>query len=647
MRELLAGRFGVLMLAVILATTLAIVVNVAKQASGDVESGAPCDCQPMETCECALFNEEHPTIMYEDVEVTRYTHIDGYGGGRFLSGSWGDPFNTSTNTLCSRADDADDATRCPEQCSVTGSARERVGTKRVRRAIGQLSDDEWARVVAAMWEMKNLSEAEGRAKYGPDFRSMDYHNVRHVAAGLPLDVAVEGDEYESDGSDSLQRNLTELLQHLATDVTGGGAQTYPWHALFTMEFETSLLQIDPSIGGLPYIDWGHDVEVTAQRLGQAVLEVPYEMVNRYGFSGCVDTASGRCQMAALADGDFAWWPVTQFNMSSWYASQSESVKALFSELHASGLIDLLVAGNNGQLRAKPGGAALNESPDRVHRQDAAPSDSTPIPYVLRYLTAWETVFANRSDGWNEAVALCVQLDGGLFQDASECFEGRMRVNQFHVHFNAHFIGGDMQFAMVPQDPFFFFHHCGLDRLRRQWQSRNERVRPMAFGYPTSSPGYTTEAGTLVGLYDCLGCTGHGAGFTTESVLGTSPEYGDLPLSEGWLTPADLLCVLDDLYTYDVLLDDDNGVDDDDDESYQRARRSRRLVTLVTLMLAVVGALYVARWHRRHSGVVAGAEMHGAAVPKEEGVVPAYDMSPNDAHICAEEQQKVGALFPAA
>lgn len=497
MRDLqLYGKTGVVcfivtcaLLAIGLSTTSAIVVNVG--------SGALCDCQPSETCECALFNEEHPTVTYEGVEVTRYTHVDGEGGGRALAGSLSDPFNSSSNTLCSRADDAPDATRCPEQCSVTGSARERVGTKRVRRAIGQLSDDEWGRVVAAMWEMKNLTEAEGQAKYGPDFRSMDYHNVRHVAAGLPLDDTFDGDDIES---------------HLLTDVTGGGAQTYPWHGLFTMEFETSLLQIDPSIGGLPYIDWGRDVEVTARRLGQAMLKVPYEMDRVHSSRSvvpCSETVSGRCQMAALADGDFAWWPVTQFNMSSWYASQSESVQTLFAELYASGLIEGMTASNNGQLRCDPSGRGLNEEPFRVWLQDGAPDESTPIPYVLRYLTAWEAVLTNQSTEWNEAAALCVKLNG-LFQDASECIEGRMRVNQFQLHFNAHFIGGDMQFALVPQDPFFFFHHCGLDRLRRQWQARNERVRPMAYGYPAASTGYTEAFGTPVGLYDCLGCTAHEA-----------------------------------------------------------------------------------------------------------------------------------------
>ena len=94
--------------------------------------------------------------------------------------------------------------------------------------------------------------------------------------------------------------------------------------------------------------------------------------------------------------------------------------------------------------------------------------------------------------------------------------------------------------------------------------------------------------------------------------------------------------------HDVLLDDNDG---DEEEIHQRIRSSRRLVTLATLMLAVVGALlYVARWYQRHSGVLAGAKMHGVTVAKDEVVVP-YDMAPNDAHIRAEQQQKDGALHP--
>ena len=76
---------------------------------------------------------------------------------------------------------------------------------------------------------------------------------------------------------------------------------------------------------------------------------------------------------------------------------------------------------------------------------------------------------------------------------------------------------------------------------------------MAYGYPIESAVYTQTFGTPVGLYDCLGCTSYEAGFTKELLLGTSdPELAALPLSDGWLTPADLLCVLDDIYTYDVI-----------------------------------------------------------------------------------------------
>ena len=39
-----------------------------------------------------------------------------------------------------------------------------------------------------------------------------------------------------------------------------GAQTFLWHALFSLEFETSLLLVDPSLGGRPYHYWGAAVD---------------------------------------------------------------------------------------------------------------------------------------------------------------------------------------------------------------------------------------------------------------------------------------------------------------------------------------------------------------------------------------------------
>ena len=52
-------------------------------------------------------------IMWEGVNVTRYTHVDGQGGGRTLLGSWSDPFNSTSNTLCSSSASAPASQRCP------------------------------------------------------------------------------------------------------------------------------------------------------------------------------------------------------------------------------------------------------------------------------------------------------------------------------------------------------------------------------------------------------------------------------------------------------------------------------------------------------------------------------------------------------
>ena len=572
--------------------------------------GQTCECAGMLPCACELL-VNRGTAVYEGVEVRLYKHVD----GKKVRSTWSDPLDARTNTLCSRALDAPAEQRCPDECAASAN-RARVSTKRVRRAIGQLSDEEWARVVAAMWEIKNLTEAEGQAKYGPEYRSMDYHNVRHVAATL-------SQPGEHDGE-----NAT-----VGVDVTGGGAQTYTWHALFTMEFETSLLLIDPLIGGLPFIDWGRDAELTARRLGQATLDVPYEMnANVLNPGGCEPTPSGRCQMAALADGDFAWWPVGQLDMDAWYASQSKAVQALFSELHVSGFISKLTNASQGQLRPKVNGGNMFTKPAPVYLQEDAPTEDAPIPYVLRYRRAWESVFFNQSDTWNEAVAVCLGLDDGLYQDVSECIEGRVQANLFRIHFSAHFIGGDMQFATVPHDPLFYFHHCGLDRLRRQWQARNERVRPMAYGYPTESIAYTEVFGTPVGLHDCLGCTSYDAGFTKELLLGTSnPEYASLPLSDGWLTPADLLCVLDDIYTYDVLTEGEEG-------GGEEGGALLLFEAAVWVAACALTASYLMRKiERKKQRRRAGASgVDGEAVGSEEDDLATgrWDTSPNDAHVAA-------------
>jgi hypothetical protein len=70
--------------------------------------------------------------------------------------------------------------------------------------------------------------------------------------------------------------------------------------------------------------------------------------------------------------------------------------------------------------------------------------------VVRGADTFERVFVNRSHEWHAAVQTCVHgMDGGLFQDMSECIEGRMAANTFSIHFEAHFLGGDMGWAVLP------------------------------------------------------------------------------------------------------------------------------------------------------------------------------------------------------
>ena len=55
--------------------------------------------------------------------------------------------------------------------------------------------------------------------------------------------------------------------------------------------------------------------------------------------------------------------------------------------------------------------------------------------VSRLPGRFTNVFVNRSHEWAKAVNTCIwHMDGGLYQDVTECIEGRMVVNHFSLHF---------------------------------------------------------------------------------------------------------------------------------------------------------------------------------------------------------------------
>ena len=516
--------------------------------------------------------------LWNGVQVESHAHVSGRGGPQDLKGSWSEPLNTDTNVLCT-LNHEDERLRCPSRCARSHAPA--GGPRRVRRAIHKMSDAEWQKVVDAMWVMRTTDSEAGRKRYGDGYRDMDYHVVRHVLGTLP-------------GLDNVSRGE---IDHPPMDVTGGAAHTYTWHALFTMELETSMLAVDPTIEGLPYFDWGAmvDADVAAiyrRRLGVGTaapadasdfgemgsLDVlmAWEAYKRThgGLTPCLPSATRACEPRLLLDGSFARWPVPAFDWRTWYGQQSERVQRLLHYVarFPDQIISPLV--HRGQLRCNASGTSVHAYPADGHSDDATPAataaraadpavaklaaEHPPVEFVVRGKGTFEHIFVNRSGEWRDAVHTCLYgMDGGLYQDMSECVEGRMKANRFGIHFEAHFLGGDMGWAVIPHDPIFFFHHNGLDRLRRQWQARHAHLKPMAYGYPIASPGYEATYKTPVGLRDCLGCTAYQAGFTKELLLGTSDaEVDALPISDGWLTSEDLLCVIDDLYTFDAILEQD-------------------------------------------------------------------------------------------
>ena len=56
------------------------------------------------------------------------------------------------------------------------------GEPRVRREIRTLSTAEFDALVGAMWTMKTLDDASGKARFGPHFRTYDSFVAQHVAA---------------------------------------------------------------------------------------------------------------------------------------------------------------------------------------------------------------------------------------------------------------------------------------------------------------------------------------------------------------------------------------------------------------------------------------------------------------------------------
>ena len=430
-------------------------------------------------------------------------HADTQHAKHFFVGD--DQWSHGNNTqICAR-----DST-CPTACE-----KDAVQQGRVRRALHTLSEEEWARVVRAMRVMTEISTADGVDVYGAAYRDYSFHVTWHVLSAYANDVV--DDAY--------------------TDVTGGGPQQPAWHALQLLMFEDALLAVDPSIGGIPYVDWrAMDADAYDRYFGAA------DGTRIADFSA--ETAgwgSANRDLFVVDHGPFALWPVPRFEWHEWLAEQPDEVRALLSTADAwwdNYTAPLAWDAGLEQLRLPP------------------PADAGEwgfFPYLLRGHIGDD--FAGRvgsQEAWAAAVEYCTSTEIGLHNEMEACVEGRLVTQQtggtahtFDMHLKTHVaFGGDMQDTRASAyEPFFWFHHAGIDWVRRTWMHRNERLRPWAFGYPEVS-GYTF---TPTGLYDCLGCGAYGLGFDGE-------HLEELGRRRGNASAADVLCGgVDKLYTYDTLL----------------------------------------------------------------------------------------------
>ena len=393
------------------------------------------------------------------------------------------PPDTTTNTVATASSSSPWAACTPTtdypQC--TAPTRTLV-SQRVRKEIRSLTMEEWERVVTAMWTMKTETTESGRAKYGSQFRTYDYFVVKHAVATT-----------DSRG-----------------DQAHFGAHFISWHSAFVLEFENTLLAIDPMIGAMPYWD--------------ETIASPSVFTEDY-FGTDPDTAVS----PDVTTGKFANFPVdTNFSFDDYAAYITDDSTVTYR-------------GTGDSLSILRGTANLGTSPV-VIRQGSG--------------SGWEARPPSIDDWW-----ACTAEDG--FTDWYTCIEqGR---TSFHSgpHGSiggrgADSIRGDFEDPITsPNGPIFMFHHANLDRNRMWWMRRNSGAACSYYGFPVTDAAFV---GPRPGVEGAGSFDGAHLNDVAASAWGfTAAELGfEVPSDDGTpLTHADLTCWMDPstaAYTYDTNAD---------------------------------------------------------------------------------------------
>lgn len=161
------------------------------------------------------------------------------------------------------------------------------GKPRVRREWRTLSSSQRSRVVRAMWIMRLMPTEVGQLHYGPNYKGWEDFVVQHACA--VLDPRCDQGHY--------------------------GPIFGIFHRAFLLQFENSLLSIDPIIGALPYWNMALDSSTGKYRHDSQ----NYIFSDNFFGSFRGDVRDN----FAVTNGKFAKWPIDIFNESR-HGSKSNS-----------------------------------------------------------------------------------------------------------------------------------------------------------------------------------------------------------------------------------------------------------------------------------------------------------------------------------
>ena len=401
------------------------------------------------------------------------------------------------NVICEPGSD-DESIRCPDACTDPVPA----GTPRVRRAIHTLTAEQWTRVVNAMWVMRTVSTKDGVDIYGPFYRDYDYFLLFHSIHG-----GISG---------------------AGSDVTGGSSHFGTWHAAHVLDFETSLLAVDPEIEALPYLDW-EQMPVRSDLFNTFFGTPGGSLTDFYAqYKQCPKwdvpcaswtTFAGMYQTESLLDADnhgivnngpFAYWPITTGAGTNGWVDKERKLGVLSVENNlgmmkqkgeqdwvaywgdADGFLSHLTTyqppGVFGGLPVPPFSLMKDYAVDLNGTQLRDVFLAAPVPYLVRNLVSpddddTDYALVESAEFVGSIYKKCVADLGNYIGEHVNCLQGRVNEQTFDLHDAWHAsVGGDNKGIGGPNDPAFWFHHSAVIKAQSHWGYKNRQLRSRAWGY---------------------------------------------------------------------------------------------------------------------------------------------------------------------